>query len=352
MDTRRRRHGIRRTLGIATVLGTALSVAMVTGGASAATVSTPATAPAAQQAAGTHGRHGAAQCGPIDVAYVEVNNDDIGNVGRYTLKDGSNAFDVAIIFAANINYDGTRAQLYLNDNVQRTVNDQATIRALQRRGIKVTLSVLGNHQGAGIANFTSRRAAEGFAAQVTKAVRTYHLDGVDLDDEYSEYGKNGTAQPNDQSIGWLVTALRRDMPNKIVSYYDIGPSSAALAKSPAWIGRELTYATNPYYGSYRVPQIPGLSKAKLAPAAVDIQNTPVSRASELAQRTVADGYGVFTTYNLPDGNSAAYVSALTTQLFGQPATYSARIPAHRTPGCQVVLSHGQLHKTPAHPVHR
>src|SRR4051794_33623707 len=79
--------------------------------------------------------------GPKSIAYVEVNNYDVANVGRYTLANGANAFDVAIIFAANINYDGTKAQLYFNDHVQATLDSAATqIAPLRAKGIKVELS--------------------------------------------------------------------------------------------------------------------------------------------------------------------------------------------------------------------
>ncbi|WP_083403641.1 endo-beta-N-acetylglucosaminidase H [Curtobacterium sp. MCBA15_001] len=260
--------------------------------------------------------------GPTSIAYVEVNNDQLSNVGRYTLANGANAFDVAIIFAANINNQDGRAVLYANENVQATLDAAATqIRPLQAKGIKVSLSVLGNHQGTGIANFTSQAAAADFASQVAATVTKYGLDGVDLDDEYSDYGTNGTAQPNDQSIGWLISALRADMPGKLISFYDIGPASTALSSSSSTIGSQLDYAWNPYYGTYSAPTIPGLGKDRLSAAAVDIQNTPQATAVSLAQRSKADGYGVFMTYNLPNGDVSPYVSSFTQVLYGQAAVY-------------------------------
>jgi len=270
-----------------------------------------------------HGHHAApTKSGPTSIAYVEVNNDELANVGRYTLENGANAFDVAIIFAANINYEDGKAVLYNNENVQRTLDQAATqIRPLQAKGIKVTLSVLGNHQGAGLANFPTKAAARDFAAQVSATVKKYGLDGVDLDDEYSDYGVNGTPQPNQQSIGWLISALRADMPGKIISFYDIGPSSDALKTASPSIGKQLDYAWNPYYGTYTAPTIPGLPKSKVSAAAVDIQNTPQATAVSLAQRTKADGYGVFMTYNLPGGDGSAYVSSFTKVLYGQAASY-------------------------------
>ncbi|PZF09282.1 endo-beta-N-acetylglucosaminidase H [Curtobacterium sp. MCLR17_034] len=270
-----------------------------------------------------HGHHAApTKSGPTSIAYVEVNNDELANVGRYTLENGANAFDVAIIFAANINYEDGKAVLYNNENVQRTLDQAATqIRPLQAKGIKVTLSVLGNHQGAGLANFPTKAAARDFAAQVSATVKKYGLDGVDLDDEYSDYGVNGTPQPNQQSIGWLISALRADMPGKIISFYDIGPSSDALKTANPSIGGKLDYAWNPYYGTYTAPTIPGLPKSKISAAAVDIQNTPQATAVSLAQRTKADGYGVFMTYNLPGGDESSSVSSFTKVLYGQAASY-------------------------------
>lgn len=271
---------------------------------------------------GRPGRTAPTKSGPTSIAYVEVNNDELANVGRYTLANGANAFDVAIIFAANINYEDGKAVLVENENVQRTLDQAATqIRPLQAKGIKVSLSVLGNHQGAGLANFTSKAAARDFAAQVSATVKQYGLDGVDLDDEYSDYGVNGTPQPNEQSIGWLISALRADMPGKLISFYDIGPSSDALKTANPSIGEKLDYAWNPYYGTYTAPTIPGLPKSKISAAAVDIQNTPQATAVSLAQRTKADGYGVFMTYNLPGGDESAYVSSFTNVLYGQAAVY-------------------------------
>ncbi|MGN8050089.1 endo-beta-N-acetylglucosaminidase H [Curtobacterium sp. 22159] len=280
---------------------------------SAATAATAGAAPAATSAT---------KSGPTSIAYVEVNNDELANVGRYQLANGANAFDVAIIFAANINWNGSKAVLYNNDKVQATLDAAATqIRPLQAKGIKVSLSILGNHQGAGIANFTTQAAAQDFASQVAATVSKYGLDGVDLDDEYADYGTNGTAQPNQQSIGWLISALRADMPGKLISFYDIGPAASSLSSSSSTIGSKLDYAWNPYYGTYSAPSIPGLGKDRLSAAAVDIQNTSQSTAVSLAQRTVSDGYGVFMTYNLPGGDRSAYVSAMTQKLYGQAATY-------------------------------
>jgi hypothetical protein len=297
-----------------------LAVAAV--GTSSALIRAQTATPAA--AATRAGRTAAVtKSGPLATAYVEVNTDSITNVGQYVLaSNGANVFDIGIIFAANINYDGTTAQLYFNPQVQAVLDNAATqIAPLQAKGIKVLLSILGNHEGAGFANFSDQATAAAFATQLSDAVSTYGLDGIDFDDEYADYGTNGTAQPNAWSFPYLVQALRNDLPDKIISLYFIGPSSTTLSYDGIVVGDLIDYSWNPYYGTWGVPDVPGLTSAQLAPAAIDIQNTDSSTITSLAQETVADGYGVFNTYNLPDTDASPAISAFTQALYGSDAVY-------------------------------
>jgi hypothetical protein len=263
------------------------------------------------------------QAGPVGVCYVEVNNHDMLEVGKYKLTNGKQLFDIGIIFAANINYNTTtnKAELFFNPQVTNVLNNKTTkIKPLQDKGIKVLLSILGNHQGAGFANFPNQAAAQEFAQQLSNAVTTYGLDGIDFDDEYSEYGKNGTGQPNASSFVYLVTALRQLMPNKIISFYNIGPSASNLSYNGVTVGSKVNYAWNPYYGTYSVPNIPGLTKSQLGPAATDIMATSVSVATTNATKTVQDGYGVYLYYNLTGTNKATYLSSISKALYGGQAT--------------------------------
>jgi hypothetical protein len=264
-----------------------------------------------------------AKTGPISVAYVEVNNNSMVNVGKYTLAKGGNVFDVAVIFAANINYNTATksAYLYNNPNVQRTLDNAATeIRPLQAKGIKVMLSILGNHQGAGFANFPSQSAANAFAKQLSDTVAKYGLDGIDFDDEYAEYGNNGTGQPNASSFVYLVTALRNYLPTKLISLYNIGPAASRLTYNGVSVDSKFNYAWNPYYGSWGVPSIK-LPKSGLSPAAIEIGATATSTATSLAQRTVSEGYGVYLTYNLDAADRHTYISSFTNALYGSSAVY-------------------------------
>jgi hypothetical protein len=57
------------------------------------------------------------------------------------------------------------------------------------------------------------------------------------------------------------------------------------------VGDLLSYSWNPFYGSWNPPAVPGLAKAQLSPAAIEIEGTPASTAGGLAEQTVASGYG-------------------------------------------------------------
>ncbi|ACU73286.1 mannosyl-glycoproteinendo-beta-N-acetylglucosaminidase [Catenulispora acidiphila DSM 44928] len=265
----------------------------------------------------------ATKSGPISVAYVEVNNNSMLNVGKYKLATGgANVFDIAVIFAANIDYDGSNAYLSFNPQVQSVLDNVATqVRPLQAKGIKVELSILGNHQGAGFANFPSQAAAAAFAKQLSDAVTKYGLDGIDFDDEYADYGVNGTPQPNASSFVYLIQALRKDMPSKLITMYDIGPAADSLTYNGTDVGPLFNYAWNPYYDSWIVPDI-SLPKSHLSPAAIDVTSTPSSDAASLAQQTVSGGYGVFMTYNLGAPDIHTYISSFTKVLYGSKAVYS------------------------------
>ncbi|WP_199921743.1 endo-beta-N-acetylglucosaminidase H [Psychromicrobium lacuslunae] len=305
------------------IIGRRTVLSMFGAGAAVAATGVAAINPALATAASA----ATAKSGPTSVVYVEVNSNSMLNAGKYTLTNGgAQVFDVAVIFAANINYNTStqKAYLHFNDQVTAVLNDAANqIKPLQDKGIKVLLSVLGNHQGAGFANFPNQAAAEAFATELANAVTSYGLDGIDFDDEYTEYGNNGTGQPNDSSFYYLVSALRSKLgSSKLITLYDIGPSADRLSYNGNSIADTFNYSWNPYYGTWSDPRGPS-SKSKRSPAAIEINSTSSSTAASYAQRTVDEGYGVYLTYNLTATNSASYISSFTQKLYGSSAKYTA-----------------------------
>lgn len=269
----------------------------------------------------------AQQLSPTGICYVEVNNNNLLNAGAYKLQtSNSYLFNVVNIFAANINYDTSRgrAYLYSNNNVTKVLTNADTyIKPLQQKGMKVVLTILGNHQGAGICNFPTREAAKDFALQLANTVNTYGLDGIDFDDEYSEYGNNGTGQPNDSSFVMLVQELRALLPNKIISFYYYGPAASRLSWNGARVGDNVNYSWNAMYGTFSAPNVPPLTKAQISPAAVWMGNTSNSTTTSLATQTKNGGYGVFMWYDLHGTNETAQLSAATQTLYGEQTVLSS-----------------------------
>lgn len=94
---------------------------------------------------------------------------------------------VVVLFAANINYDAEagRPRVQCNPNVQYLLdNNETLLQPLRRRGVKVLLGLLGNHDITGLAQL-SEQGAKDFAREVAQYCKAYNLDGVNYDDEYS-----------------------------------------------------------------------------------------------------------------------------------------------------------------------
>jgi len=259
---------------------------------------------------------------PISTLYIEVNNANFINAGCYNVQStGQPLFDIAIIFAANINFDTNqrKAVLYFNPNVATVLEGVNTyVRPLQAKGIKVLLSILGNHQGAGICNFENVAAARDFAIQLSAAVQLYGLDGIDFDDEYAGYGNNGLPQPNANSFLWLIRELRTLIPDKIISFYYYGPAASRLQSGDLYAGDFLDYSWNAMYGTYSVPNVPRMDNSKKGPAAVWVGRS--GSGASMAERTVSDGYGVYLFYDLPNSDSNSYLSPISTGLYRSGST--------------------------------
>lgn len=127
-----------------------------------------------------------------NVVYLEVNNTNPLNLLEYKLEDGTPFFDVAILFAANINYDSSSDRVYLhnNPNVQALLDQtEVYIQPLRKAGIEVQLGLLPNWTPAGLVNL-SVDGCEMFAYDVASACAEYGLDGASMDEEYRSGSSN------------------------------------------------------------------------------------------------------------------------------------------------------------------
>ncbi|SUJ24351.1 Endo-beta-N-acetylglucosaminidase precursor [Sphingobacterium spiritivorum] len=206
---------------------------------------------------------------------------------------------MAILFAPNIGWKDKKPVVTLGSAYDQLNDTEKYIRPLQRKGIKVLVSFLGAMQ-----NYNMEEI-EKISLQIRQIVVRYGLDGINFDDEYQSYDGIDMPVENNYSYTMLIKRCKELMPDKIVSFYNIGTTpQVANGVTP---GDYLDYAWQAYYGSYYAPSVPGLTdKKKLGPGAAWIPAaggqggnvTDVYTAENIARRTIQDGYGVMVFYDL------------------------------------------------------
>lgn len=258
------------------------------------------------------------------VSYIEVNDMNPLNVKNYFLAEsGKPFFDIVNIFAANINYDAAsgRAYVHFNDNVAHLLaNRDKYIAPLQEMGIRVCLTILGNHDRVGVANLSAEGARE-FARELRVVVDTYGLDGVDFDDEWSDYPSRpdeapGFLVPSSELYGRLLIETRRVMPDKLVTLYAYGHTSFYNPIDGKRIGEVVDYAWNssylyPDYNSRK--DFLGLLPEQWGPYSICLnpdsnQYTGDTLSDAEIQKVHEGGYGVMVWYDLRTDKRQSYVS--------------------------------------------
>ena len=150
--------------------------------------------------------------------YFEVNDTNPLNALEYVLEDGQLFFDAVVLFSGNIHWDTQSGKPYMhyNDNVTALLKDKDKyIQPLRDRGIKVLMGVLGDHDGSGPGNLTEK-GAEVFAEHLAEMCVEYGLDGICMDDEYSEYYK---APTNEYFTGYNTSLQQATYFLERVNYY-------------------------------------------------------------------------------------------------------------------------------------
>ena len=124
-----------------------------------------------------------------NICYFEVNDCNPLNAIEYILEDGQPFFDAVVLFAGNINWSAGQERVIMsaNPNVQALLdNSEELLQPLRKKGIKVLLDILGNHDRAGVAGL-SDYGCEQFGKELAQICLDYKLDGIGFDDEYSSY---------------------------------------------------------------------------------------------------------------------------------------------------------------------
>lgn len=256
-----------------------------------------------------------------NIVYVEVNNENPLNAGEYILvEDKAPFFDIVSIFAANINLDKDGSPyISLNDQTAFVLhNADKIIRPLQEKGIKVHLSILGNHDDAGMRSL-SDAGAKAFAKELKAYADIYGLDGFDFDDEYSAYDKGTYKGSSPAVVGTTRECTQERYSNLMYECRQLMPKESNIAFGIYWYrstdypkgdinGVAITdlvdYTVYGQYGGFwALSEYPANMQA---PYAITLAGASTNDGSPIGIRSnsthlnnVKDkGYGMFAFYNL------------------------------------------------------
>lgn len=161
-----------------------------------------------------------------------------------------------------LDYDAATGRALLNlGNDMRYVLDHAVkyIRPLQEHGSKVCISIEGSGKGLGFCNLTDGQIVD-FVAQVKTVVEEFGIDGINLWDRGSEYGKEGMPAMNTASYPKLIKALREALGREkllTVTVYEEPTSTFwdTQATGGIAVGDYIDYAWSGYNRESEAPQV-------------------------------------------------------------------------------------------------
>lgn len=184
------------------------------------------------------------------------------------------AVDAVEIWGATIGYDEEEQmpELQIDPNLfQLLHNNSKYLAPIRDDGIKVSVIVSGGGMGIGFCNLDDAQRAS-LVEQIRKMIVRYQIDGVNLYDEASGYGRNGMPDIDPASYAKFIRDLRTALPDKSITLTDVGEPSATLYETPegiragqyldyAWTGKFLDW-TDPYEANAPRKPIPGLDRSK------------------------------------------------------------------------------------------
>lgn len=257
--------------------------------------------------------------------FFEVNGTNPLNTLSFELENGKLLWDVVVLFAANINYDSDAGRPFVkcNPNVQYLLdNNEIFLQPLRKRGVKVLLGLLGNHDMAGLAQL-SEQGAKDFAREIAQYCKAYNLDGINYDDEYStspDLSNPAFDRKSTAAAARLCYETKKAMPDKLVTVFDYGYMYGTVnvdgVDADEWIDIVV-----PNYGGSSYP-IGNMTKKKCAGLAMEF-NLGIGGylTTGTAQQLINDGFGWFmgfapspekynSIFNRLGGTNTLYGSAL------------------------------------------
>lgn len=130
--------------------------------------------------------------------------------------------NIIVLRIAQVDYDAASQRVIFaptSDLFYTLEHSDKYIAPMKDKGRKICVCIEGAGKGVGFCNMTDAQIAD-FVAQVKAFVETYDLDGVNLWDRGTGYGKEGMPAMNTSSYPKLIKAMREAMPDKLLTVVD------------------------------------------------------------------------------------------------------------------------------------
>lgn len=166
--------------------------------------------------------------------------------------------------------------------------------------MKIIISILGNHDEAGVAQLSDMGARE-FARELAAYCRAYNLDGVAFDDEYSnspDLSNPWLASPSAYAGSRLMYECKAVMPEKIVSLYNLGNmySSSLQVIDGIEPGQYCDYAVADYGGAAGPGT--GMTLKQCAGMSIELRRGSGNSSESTARSRKEAGYGYYMFFAL------------------------------------------------------
>ncbi len=263
-----------------------------------------------------------------NICYFEVNDTNPLNAIEYMLEDGQPFFDAVVLFAGNIKWDVNDERVYMkaNPNVQALLDESDVyLQPLRKKGIKVLMGILGDHDQAGIAGLSEFGCKE-FAKELADVCYNYQLDGFSFDDEYSNYVDNPSnpwfTTPSKQAASRLLFETKMAMKKKcnwetMIHIYYLGrlhsdmPSVTVDGKT--YLPGEFIDGVCSDYGFASSP-VQGMGLSGCAGASIQLDRKIGSVTEANAKQLMDKGYGWIMWFAFEPSGSGSINSNLTRSL--------------------------------------
>lgn len=216
--------------------------------------------------------------------------------------------DIVVILGGSVGYDPLTQmpQLNINRNLMHLLdNADRYLRPIQTRGVKVTFELTGAGSGMGFCNLNDAQRAS-LVAEIARVVEKYGIDGVNLNDEYTNYGANGLPGIDPASYAKFIRDLRAALPDKTITLTDLGEPSATLYEAHDGIeaGAYLDYAWTGTAADLTDPYAAGASRKPIAGLPRQCYGRIIARARDIGvwneMLDDMDGFDALMVYAMSD----------------------------------------------------